>query len=509
METKIKQARSARSHEPRTLVAPTPLVSELQAIVGVDGVIAQSDDLMVYECDAYVAAKQQPKTVVFPTTTEQVAAVVKAANRHQVPVVPRGAGTGLAGGTLAETDSVMIVLSRMNQIQEIDIPNRCALVEAGVVNLHLTRAVSDQGFCYAPDPSSQAACTIGGNIANNSGGPHTLKYGVTVNHTLGVELVLPNGDVVWLGGKVEGIPGYDLLGPCVGSEGTFGIVTRAWVKLTKLPEAANTMLAIFDDFDASAQAVSNIIAAGIIPAALEMLDDVFLPCIEQAYKFGFPLDAAAILLIETDGLKEAAAEEAARAAQICTESGAREVRTAKDEKERKHLWAARKGAFGALGRTSPSYVTQDGVVPRSRLAEMLKEVKRIAQEHDVRVANVFHAGDGNLHPCILFDERDTSQLPRVLEAGEAILKRCIDFGGSVTGEHGIGVEKINLMEYAFTPETLGAMKDLRNVFNPDNLFNPSKLLPSSRGCIEVGKAYQNAASAIEKGMTFLRRGVPL
>lgn len=485
------------------------LITELQSIVGPANIIAGSEDLMVYECDAYVAAKLQPKVVVFPTSTAQVAAVVKAANHHKIAVVPRGAGTGLAGGTLAETGSIMIVLSRMNQIAEIDIPNRCALVEAGVVNLHLTRAVSDAGFCYAPDPSSQAACTIGGNIANNSGGPHTLKYGVTVNHTLGAELVLPNGEVVWLGGKVEGMPGYDLLGPCVGSEGTFGIITRAWVKLTKLPSSAHTMLAIFDDFDDAAQAVSNVIAAGIIPAALEMLDDVFLPCIEQAYKFGFPLDAAAILLIETDGLPEAAAEEAERARQICEESGAREVRAAKDEKERKHLWAARKGAFGALGRTTPSYVTQDGVVPRSRLSEMLKEVKRIAKEHDVRVANVFHAGDGNLHPCILFDERDVSQLPRVLKAGEEILKRCIDFGGSVTGEHGIGIEKVDLMAYAFTPETLGAMTDLRAVFNPDNTFNPSKLLPSSRGCIEVGKAYRNATDAIKTGMTYLRRGVPL
>jgi len=485
------------------------LLSELHAIVGAGGVIARDDDLMVYECDAFVAAKHRPNVVVFPTSTAQVAAVVKFANRHGLSVVPRGAGTGLAGGSLAESDSILVVLSRMNQILEVDIPNGCALVEPGVVNLHVTRLVSDHGYYYAPDPSSQAACTIGGNIANNSGGPHTLKYGVTVNHTLGVELVLPDGEVVWLGGKVEGGPGYDLLGACVGSEGTFGIVTRAWIKLTRVPQAANTMLAIFDDFDDCAQAVSNIIAAGIIPAALEMLDDVFLPCIEAAYKFGFPLDAAAILLIETDGLKEAAAEEAARAVQVCMESGAREVRTAKDEKERKHLWAARKGAFGALGRTSPSYVTQDGVVPRSRLAEMLKEVKRIAAEHGVKVANVFHAGDGNLHPCILFDERDTSQLPRVLEAGEAILRRCIDFGGSVTGEHGIGIEKVSLMEYAFTPDTLSAMRDLRRVFNPHNNFNPSKLLPSSRGCIETGRAYRNAAQAIEQGMTYLRRGVPL
>lgn len=485
------------------------ILAELQSIVGADGMLSDADDLMVYECDAFVAAKQRPQVVVFPTSTAQVAAVVKVANRHRITVVPRGAGTGLSGGSIAETDSIMIALTRMNQIREVDIPNRCALVEAGVVNLHLSQLVAPHGYCFAPDPSSQAACTIGGNIAENSGGPHTLKMGVTVNHTLGVELVLPDGEVVWLGGRVEGMPGYDLVGACVGSEGTFGIVTRAWVKLSRLPESASTMLAIFDDFDKASQSVSNVIAAGIIPAALEMLDDVFIPCIEQAYKLGFPLDAAAILLIETDGLREAANEESSRAAQICRESGAREVRLAKDENERKLLWKARKGAFGALGRVTPSYVTQDGVVPRSRLAETLKRVKSIAAHHDVTVANVFHAGDGNLHPCILFDERDTSQLPRVLEAGEEILRLCIDFGGSVTGEHGIGIEKINLMDYAFSADTLGAMADLRRVFNPNNTFNPSKVLPTSRGCVEINKAFSTAAQAAEQGSAFLRRGVPL
>lgn len=484
------------------------LLAEVEAIVGASGVLWQVEDLLVYECDAFVAAKQQPEMVVFPTSTEQVSALVKLANRYNMSVVPRGAGTGLSGGCLAESGSIMIGLSRMNQILEVDIPNRCALVEAGVVNLHLTQLVSPAKHCFAPDPSSQAACTIGGNIAENSGGPHTLKYGVTVNHVLGVELVQPDGEVLWLGGKVEGLPGYDLMGACVGSEGTFGIVTRAWVKLARLPQTVKTMLAIYDNFDDAAQSVSNVIGAGIIPAALEMLDDVFLPAVEQAYKFGFPLDAAAILLIEMDGLSEAAEEEIARAAQICKDSGAREVRMAKDEKERKLLWAARKGAFGALGRLTPSYVTQDGVVPRSKIAPMLKEVKEIAARHDVVVANVFHAGDGNLHPCILFDERDPTQLPRVLEAGEEILRRCIDYGGSATGEHGVGIEKVNLMEYAFTPDTLGAMADLRAVFNPDNTFNPSKVLPTSRGCIEIGKAFSNAEN-VAANSPFLRRGAPV
>lgn len=480
-------------------------IHQLKSIVGVNNIIDDSDGLRVYECDAFVAAKRRPEVVVLPTSTEQVAKVARYAAKHEIPVVPRGAGSGLAGGIMAESGSIVIGLSRMNRILEIDIPNQRALVEAGVINSHLTRAVSTAGYGFAPDPSSQAACTIGGNIANNSGGPHTLKYGITVNHTLGLELVLPSGEVVWLGGEVEGAPGYDLLGTCVGSEGTFGIVTKAWVKLTPVPKSVHTMLAIFDDFDAAAQTVSNVIAAGIVPAALEMLDDVFLPAVEAAYKFGFPLDAGAILLIETDGLPVAALAEGERAAQICKDSGAREVRTANNDKERKLLWKARKGAFGAIGRITPSYVTQDGVVPRSKLSEMLKEVKAISAKHDVVVANIFHAGDGNLHPCILFDERNPDELIRVLQAGEEILKRCVDHGGSVTGEHGVGIEKVNMMEYAFSAETLEVMRELRAIFNPSNTFNASKVLPSNRGCIEVNKAFaMSADSAAQAGM-FLSR----
>ncbi|MEO6906867.1 MAG: FAD-linked oxidase C-terminal domain-containing protein [Abditibacteriaceae bacterium] len=481
-------------------------ISQLKNIVGEENIIYNADDLRVYECDAFVATKRRPEVVVLPTNAEDVANVVRYAAEHQISVVPRGAGTGLAGGIMAESDCVVVGTSRLNRILEIDLPNQRALVEAGVVNSHLTRAVAVAGYGFAPDPSSQPACTIGGNVANNSGGPHTLKYGVTVNHTLGVELVLPSGDVVWLGGEVEDMPGYDLLGTCVGSEGTFGIVTKAWVKLTPVSRSVYTMLAIFDDFDAAAQTVSNVIAAGIIPAALEMLDDVFLPAVEAAYHFGFPLDAAAILLIETDGLPVAAKAEGERAAQICKDSGAREVRTANNDKERKLLWKARKGAFGAIGRLTPSYVTQDGVVPRSKLAEMLKEVKEISAKHNVVVANIFHAGDGNLHPCILFDERNPGELDRVIEAGEEILKRCVDHGGSVTGEHGVGIEKVSMMEYAFSLETLEAMRELRAVFNPHNTFNASKLLPSNRGCIEIKEAFAIAADSASQASLFLRRG---
>ncbi len=486
---------------------------ELETLLGANAVVSSHADLMVYECDAFVAAKNRPVAVAFPDTTEKVARAVKWANKHNVTVVPRGAGTGLAGGALPETNSLLISTSRLNQIVEMDIPNRRALVEAGVVNVHLTQAAAPFGFCFAPDPSSQAACTIGGNIAANSGGPHTLKYGITVNHTLGVELVTPDGEIVWLGGGLEGAPGFDLLGAVVGSEGTLGIVTRAWVKLVRAPQKAHTMLAIFDDFDAGAQCVAQIIGAGIVPAALEMLDDVFLPAIEAAYKFGLPLDAKAILLIETDGLEAASAEEYERAAQICRDCGAREVRLARDDKERKLLWAARKGAFGAVGRITPSYVTQDGVVPRSKLTEILAIIKEVGLKHNVTIANVFHAGDGNLHPCVFYDERDVSQLPRVLEAGEEILKHCIDMGGSATGEHGTGIEKVGLMEYAFNADTIAAMRDFKDVFNPNGRFNPSKLLPSASGCVEIGQAFKNAETAARAASpfakSFVRRGVPL
>ena len=486
---------------------------ELETLLGPRAVVTSDADLMVYECDAFVAAKTRPLAVVFPDTTEKVALAVRWANKHDVVVVPRGAGTGLAGGALPETDSLLISTSRLNQIVEVDIPNRRALVEAGVVNVHLTQAAAPYGFCFAPDPSSQAACTIGGNIAANSGGPHTLKYGITVNHTLGVEMVLPDGEIVWLGGGVADAPGLDLLGAVVGSEGTLGIVTRAWVKLVRAPQQAHTMLAIFDDFDAGAGCVTDIIGAGIIPAALEMLDDVFLPAIEAAYKFGLPLDAKAILLIETDGLAEASAEEYERAAQICRDCGAREVRLAKDDKERKLLWAARKGAFGAVGRITPSYVTQDGVVPRSKLTEILRIIKAVGLKHDVTIANVFHAGDGNMHPCVFYDERDISQLPRVLAAGEEILRACIDMGGSATGEHGTGIEKVGLMEYAFNADTIGAMREFKDVFNAQGRFNPSKLLPSASGCAEIGRAFKTAET-VAKAATpfargFVRRGVPM
>jgi glycolate oxidase len=463
------------------------LVRALRQIVGEDGVISDREDLATYECDALVVAKGLPNLVVLPRSTEEVVAVVKLANRVGVPFVPRGAGTGLSGGTLAEDTAIVIALTRMNRILEVDVPNRVALVEAGVVNLWISNAVAPRGFFYAPDPSSQIACTIGGNVANNSGGPHTLKYGVTTNHVLGVEFVTPEGEVIPLGGKVPDMPGYDLVGMVVGSEGTFGIVTKAWVRLLRLPEHYKTLLAVFDNFSEATDSISAIIASGVIPAALEMIDHLCLTAVEAAFHFGFPLDAEAVLIVEMDGLKEDAEIHAARAAELCLKHGAREVRVAQDEKERLALWKARKGAFGALGRIARSYLTQDGVVPRSQLTHIMRRVQEIARQFNVRIANVFHAGDGNLHPCVLFDERDPDETRRAVEAGFEILRACVDVGGSITGEHGIGIEKLELMEYAFTPETLKAMETLRHVFNENSLCNPGKSLPSGsgRGCQEI------------------------
>jgi glycolate oxidase len=463
------------------------LVRALQRIVGEDGVISDREDLATYECDALVVAKGLPNLVVLPRSTEEVVEVVKLANRVGVPFVPRGAGTGLSGGTLAEDTTIVIALTRMNRILEVDVPNRVALVEAGVVNIWISNAVAPRGFFYAPDPSSQIACTIGGNVANNSGGPHTLKYGVTTNHVLGVEFVTPEGEVITLGGKVPDAPGYDLVGMVVGSEGTFGLVTKAWVRLLRLPEHYKTLLAVFDNFSDATDSISAIIASGVIPAALEMIDHLCLTAVEAAFHFGFPLDAEAVLIVEMDGLKEDVEVHAQRAAELCMKHGAREVRVAKDEKERLALWKARKGAFGALGRIARSYLTQDGVVPRSQLTHIMRRVQEVAQQFNVRIANVFHAGDGNLHPCVLFDERDPDETRRAVEAGFEILRACVDAGGSITGEHGIGIEKLELMEYAFTPETLKAMETLHGVFNQNDLCNPGKSLPSGsgRGCQEI------------------------
>jgi len=473
-----------------TTATASSLLDRLRAIVGPAGMLTSRSDLLVYECDGFTIEKNQPDVVVFPTTTDEIVRIVQVCNELKIPFLARGAGTSLAGGCVPVGGGVMIGLARMKKILEIDYANRFALVEPGVVNKWLSDQCKGHGYHFAPDPSSQGACTIGGNVATNSGGPHTLKYGVTVNHVLGVELVLPDGRVVVTGGPAEDNPGYDLTGVIVGSEGTFGIVSRAWVRITRNPEAYRTLLGVFDTVDDATSTISDIIGAGIVPGALELLDRLILGAVEQAFKFGFPLDAGAVLIMEVDGLNAGLDEEAAKVEAIARKNRAREVRRANTEAERLLLWKSRKQAFGAVGRLAPSYCTQDGVVPRTRLPEMLRFITATGERHGVKIANVFHAGDGNIHPILLFDERDPDLVRRVLAASHDILNECIRQGGSVTGEHGIGVEKLDFMPKLFAPEDLAMMVRLREAFNPTNICSPNKMLPTAGACAEPSRVEQ-------------------
>jgi glycolate oxidase len=458
------------------------LLQELAAVVAPSPVLSAPDDMLVYECDGHTLDKAPPRAVVFPTSADQVAAIVKLANRYNVPFVARGAGTGLSGGALALDGGIVIEMCRMNRILEIDYVNQCAVVEPGLVNLHLSLAVSDAGFYYAPDPSSQASCTIGGNVAENSGGPHTLKYGVTTNHVLGLEVVLPSGDIVHFGGPILDTPGYDLTGLFVGSEGTFGIATKITVRLMRKPEAWKTILAVFQSVADASNAVSGIIGAGIVPAALEMMDNLTIQAVEAATGAGLPLDAGAVLLIELDGIAAGMREDADRIAGVCQQAGCTDLRLAKDEAERALLWKGRKQAFGSIGRLSPNYYTHDGVIPRTRLPEALQRLQHIGSKYGLRIANVFHAGDGNLHPLVLYNEKNADELRRVLQAGEEILRTCVDLGGVLSGEHGIGLEKKTCMPWLFSEDDLEIMYHLRHVFNPRHLCNPGKVIPLRGRC---------------------------
>src|SRR2546421_373606 len=469
------------------------LLDRLRAAVGRDALLTSPGDLLVYEGDGYTIEKNRPDVVVFPTSTEQVVRIIKLCHEFNVPFLPRGAGTSLAGGCLPVGGGVMIALTRMKRILEVSYRDRYAVVEPGVVNLWLSRHLAPQGWHYAPDPSSQGACTIGGNIATNSGGPHTLKYGVTVNHILGLEFVLPDGRVLHTGGPAEDNPGYDLTGIIVGSEGTFGVTTKVWCRITRNPEAYRTLLGVFETVDDATNTISDIIGAGIVPAALEMLDQLILQAVEAAFHFGFPLDAGAVLIMEVDGLEAGLQQKAERIEAIARKNKAREVRRANTDADRALLWKSRKQAFGAVGRLAPSYCTQDGVVPRSKLPHMLREIQRIGARHRLRVCNVFHAGDGNLHPILLFDERDADQVKRVLAASHEILEECIKQGGSVTGEHGIGVEKLDFMPKLFSPEDLSMMLRLKEAFNPSGRCSPRKMLPTAGACIEQSRVGRMAA----------------
>jgi glycolate oxidase len=449
-----------------------------------NGMLERPEDLKLYEYDGSVD-KAAPEMVVFPRSTEDVAAIVKITREHDIPIVARGAGTGLSGGVIPLAGGVMIAMARMKRILEIDLANERALVEPGVVNLDITLAVQNKKYFFAPDPSSQRACTIGGNVAENAGGPHTLAYGVTTNHVLGIEVVLPDGSVMWTGGKECDLPGYDLAGLLTGSEGTMAIITKVWVRLMRAPEAVKTMLAIYDSAEDAGRTVTEITARAIMPVAVEMLDGVMLRMVEEATHAGYPMDASAVLLIELEGLRESVEEQAEQVREACFFCKAREFRVAKSAEERELLWKGRKNAFGAIGRVSPFYYVQDGVVPRTRIAETLRYISEVAERSGLIISNIFHAGDGNMHPIILFDARKPGDLEKARRAGDDILEYCIQVGGSITGEHGVGMEKVDLMSKLFTPETLEMLQRFKDLFDPSCRLNPGKMLPTGRGCLEI------------------------
>ena len=456
----------------------------LRAALGDEQVITDRQRLRTYECDGLAHYKVVPGLVAMARSTDDVVLVVRTCAEHGVPFVARGSGTGLSGGALPHADGVLIVMSQMREVLEVDADAQRAVVEPGVLNLQLTREVAPLGYYFAPDPSSQQVCSIGGNIAENSGGAHCLKYGFTTNHVTGLELVTPEGDVVQLGGKALDPPGYDLLGALVGSEGTLGIVTKATVRLTRLPEEVRTLLAAFDSTDEAGAATSAIIGAGIVPAAIEMMDALAIEAAEAAVHPGYPTDAGAVLVVELDGAAADVVGEFDQTVRLCEENGATEVRVAADDTERALIWKGRKSAFAAVGRISPDYIVQDGVIPRTALPRVLRSIAELSAEKGVRVANVFHAGDGNLHPLVLFDGSVEGEAERAEEVSGAILDLCITSGGSITGEHGVGSDKAKHMPRMFSEDDLDTMQLVRCAFDPGALSNPGKVFPTPRLCGE-------------------------
>ena len=460
------------------------IVDELEKLLGSSSVLYQPEDTLLYEFDGSVE-KGRPDIVVFPESTEKVSEIVKLAAKYNVPIVGRGAGTGLSGGALARTGGVMIVFARMNRILELDAENQRAVVQPGVVNYELTRAAEPHGLYFAPDPSSWKSCTIGGNVAENAGGPHTLAYGVTTNHVPALELVLPDGEIVRVGSKDGHTLGYDLTGLFVGSEGTLALISEITVKLSRKPEAVKTLLAIFDTVDDAADTVVDITARAITPSACEMLDGWTLRTVEDYIHAGFPMDSAAVLLIEVEGLTEAASEQVSAITEVCNAHHAREVRVASDNAERDLLWKGRKNAFGALGRMAPSNYVLDGVIPRSKLPQALRRIQQIGEQSGFPIGNIFHAGDGNLHPIILYDPRDAAQFERAREAAAHIIRYCVEVGGALTGEHGVGMEKSELMPLLFSDADFDLMRRIHDAFNPDSSLNPGKIFPLNKGCGEI------------------------
>jgi len=462
------------------------LLDELRRVVGDEACLSAPAELFAYECDGLTLHSGRPRAVVLPRSAEQVQHVVRACRAAGATFVPRGAGTGLSGGATAREGSVVIECSRLDRILEVDAADRIACVEPGVVNVELSQAIAHLGLFYAPDPSSQLVCTIGGNVGENSGGPHTLKYGTTTNHVLAVELVLPDGELVVLGSPAGAAPGYDLVGAAVGSEGTLGIVTKVWVRLTPIPERIETLLVLFPDVVSACRAVGVVIGTGMVPAALEIVDRRTIEAVEASvYAAGLPTDVGAVLIVELDGPAVALPPQVERVREIALGEGAARVEVARDDAERQRFWRARKGAFGAMGRLAPDLYVHDAVVPRAKLPEVLERVCAICDAYGLKLANVFHAGDGNLHPNICFDRRDPDELARVQAAGAEILRTCVEAGGVITGEHGVGSEKQDFMGLVFGEADLEAMRRLRGAFDPDLVCNPGKIFPTTRFCAEA------------------------
>ena len=466
------------------------ITAELRDIVGAAGIVSEYEQLRTYESDGLASYRQTPGLVVLPTTTEQVQGVVSVCARERIPIVPRGSGTGLSGGALPVEGCVLLTLSRMREILDIDLTNQRIVVQPGVINLWVTQRVAPHGYYYAPDPSSQQVCSIGGNIAENSGGAHCLKYGFTVNHVLGMKVVLSNGELVEIGGPTLDPPGYDLPGIFVGSEGTLGIATEITLRLLRKPEMVQTLLAAFASTDAAGEAVSGVIAEGIVPAAIEMMDRLAIEAAEAAVHASYPMDAGAVLIVELDGHHTEVARLHERVEAVCRANGATEIRVARTDEERMLMWKGRKAAFAAVGRISPSYIVQDGVIPRTALSHILREIEEMSAARGLRVANVFHAGDGNLHPLVLFDEQVEGAAEHAEELAGEILRRCVAYGGSITGEHGVGSDKKGFMPVMFTEADLATHQLVRCALDPDHLCNPEKVYPTPRLCGEAPGPYR-------------------
>src|SRR5579859_4237256 len=465
------------------------ILAELRTIVGAAGIISEYEQLRTYESDGLASYRQTPGVVVLPTTTEQVQGVVRVCARERIPIVPRGSGTGLSGGAMPVEGCVLLTLSRMREFLDVDLTNLRAVVQPGVINLWVTQRVAPNGYYYAPDPSSQQVCSIGGNIAENSGGAHCLKYGFTVNHVLGMRVVLPDGEIVDIGAPTLDEPGYDLPGVFVGSEGTLAIATEITLRLMRKPETVQTVLAAFHHTDMAGEAVSQIIGSGIIPAAIEMMDRLAIEAAEAAVHANYP-DTNAVLIVELDGPACEVETQLEQVEAICRQLDCVEFRLAKSDEERALMWRGRKAAFAAVGRISPNYIVQDGVIPRTALPVVLREIMALAEAHGVRVANVFHAGDGNLHPLVLYDERDEGAEARAEHVAGEILRACVAHGGSITGEHGVGADKKQYMAVMFSETDLATHQLIRCAINPDNLCNPGKVYPTPRLCGEAPGHYQ-------------------